>query len=136
MRKFFLTTTALVAMAASASAADLRRPPPPPPAPPPAPVYNWNGFYIGIMGGYGWSDRLGVTVAGFDFSTASSNLRGGFVGGTIGYNYQFAGSPIVIGLEADGAWANINASRSATALGVTATLEDRIDALGSVTGRL
>jgi outer membrane immunogenic protein len=135
MRKFFLTTTALVAMAASASAADLRRPPPPPPAPPPAPVYNWNGFYIGIMGGYGWSDRVGVSVAGFDF-TGAGQSKGGFVGGTLGYNYQFAGSPIVIGLEADGAWANINASRSATALGVTATLENKIDALGSVTGRL
>jgi outer membrane immunogenic protein len=135
MRKFLLTTSALVAMAASASAADLPVKAPPP-APPPAPVYSWNGIYIGIMGGYGFSDRLGVSVAGFDFSVASGDLRGGFVGGTIGYNYQFAGSPIVIGLEADGAWANINASRSATALGVTATLEDRIDALGSVTGRL
>jgi outer membrane immunogenic protein len=135
MRKFLLTTSALVAMAASASAADLARKAPPPPPPPPAPVYNWNGFYIGIMGGYGWSDRVGVSVAGFDFA-GSGDLKGGFVGGTLGYNYQFAGSPIVIGIEADGAWANINASRSATALGVTATLEDRIDALGSVTGRL
>jgi len=135
MRKFLLTTSALVAMAASASAADLARKAPPPPLPPPAPVYNWNGFYIGVMGGYGWSDRVNVTVAGFTFGS-SGDLRGGFVGGTIGYNYQFAGSPLVIGLEADGAWANLLATRSATAGVLVATLEDKIDAFGSVTGRL
>lgn len=136
MRKFFLTTSALVAMAASASAADLRRPPPPPPAPPPAPVYNWNGFYIGIMGGYAWSERLGVSVAGFNFGGSSGDLKGGFVGGTIGYNYQPVGSPFVLGIEVDAAWADIKATRSAAALGVVATLEDKIDALGSVTGRV
>jgi outer membrane immunogenic protein len=135
MRKFLLTTSALVAMAVSASAADLPRKAPPPPAPPPAPVYNWNGFYIGIMGGYGWSERVGVDVAGFDFG-GSGNLRGGFVGGTFGYNYQPVGTPFLLGIEVDAAWANINASRSAAALGVVATVEDKIDAIGSVTGRL
>ena len=136
MRKFLLTTSALVAMAASASAADLARKAPPPPAPPPAPVYNWNGFYIGVMGGYGTSDRAGVSVAGFNFVTSSGDLKGGFVGGTIGYNYQPVGSPFVLGIEADAAWASIRASRSATALGVTATVDDRIDALGSLAGRV
>jgi outer membrane immunogenic protein len=136
MRKLLLTTSALVAMAASASAADLARKAPPPPAPPPAPVYNWNGFYIGVMGGFGWSDRLRVSVAGFDFGTTSGDLRGGFAGGTLGYNYQPAGSPFVLGVEIDAAWASIRASRSAAALGVVATAEDKIDAIGSATGRL
>jgi outer membrane immunogenic protein len=136
MRKFLLTTSALVAVAASASAADLPRKAPPPPPPPPAPVYNWNGFYIGVMGGGGFSDRLGVSVAGFDFGTSSNDLRGGFVGGTVGYNYQPVGSPILLGIEVDAAWANIRASRSAAALGVVATVEDKIDAIGSVTGRV
>lgn len=135
MRKFLLTTSALVAMAASASAADLPRKAPPPPPPPPAPVYNWNGFYIGVMGGFGTADRVGVDVAGFAFGT-SGDLRGGFLGGTIGYNYQFAGSPLVIGLEADAAWANLRVSRTAFAGPLVATAEDKVDALGSVTGRL
>jgi outer membrane immunogenic protein len=39
-------------------------------------------------------------------------------------------------LEADGAWANLLATRSATAGVLVATLEDKIDAFGSVTGRL
>lgn len=141
MRKFLLTTSALgaialVTMCVSASAADLARRPPPPPAPPPAPVYNWNGFYIGVMGGYGWSDRLDVTVAGFNFATSSGDLKGGFIGGTIGYNYQPVGSPLVLGIEVDAAWANIKVTQTAVALGVVATAEDKIDALGSVTGRL
>jgi outer membrane immunogenic protein len=135
MRKFLLTTSALVAMAASASAADLARKALPP-APPPAPVYNWNGFYIGVMGGYGWSDRLGVSVAGFNFGTTSGDLRGGFAGGTIGYNYQPVGTPFVLGIEVDAAWADIKVSRTAAALGVVATAEEKIDALGSVTGRV
>ncbi|HBY26664.1 MAG TPA: hypothetical protein DEH75_08990, partial [Bradyrhizobium sp.] len=53
-----------------------------------------------------------------------------FGGGTIGYNWQ-AGN-IVYGLEADGAWADVNAS--ATALGITAT--SKIDALGTARGRI
>jgi outer membrane immunogenic protein len=135
MRKLLLTTSALVAMVGSASAADLARRPPPPPLPP-APVYNWNGFYIGAMGGYGWSNRLGLSVAGFDFSTSSNDLRGGFAGGTVGYNYQPVGTPVVLGIEVEAAWADIKASRSAATLGTVATVEDKIDAFGTVTGRL
>jgi outer membrane immunogenic protein len=136
MRSFLLTTSAFIAMTTAASAADLARQAPIVPAPPLVPVYNWNGFYVGAMGGYGWSDRVGVSVAGFNFTASSSDLKGGFFGGTVGYNYQPAGSSFLLGIEADAAWANIRASRSASALGVTATLEDKIDAFGSVTGRL
>jgi outer membrane immunogenic protein len=91
-------------------------------------AYNWTGFYVGVMGGYGWSDS--VTVAGF--TTGTNDINGGFVGGTIGYNWQGAGSPFVFGIEADGAWSDINYSE--TLLGVT--FEDRIRSFGSVTGRL
>ena len=47
-----------------------------------SPAYNWTGFYVGVMGGYGWSDS--VNVAGLTAGT--SDINGGFVGGTIGYN--------------------------------------------------
>jgi outer membrane immunogenic protein len=135
MRALLLTVSAFFAIAGSASAADLAKALPPAPLPP-APVYNWNGFYIGAMGGYGWSDRLRLSVAGFDFAASSSDLKGGFLGGTVGYNYQPGGTPLVLGIEIDAAWANLRISRSAATSFAVATAEDKIDAFGSVTGRL
>jgi outer membrane immunogenic protein len=82
-------------------------------------VYNWTGFYIGGFGGYASEN-----------SSTDPKMSGGFAGGTIGYNWQT--SNIVYGLEADGGWADVNAS--ATALGVTVT--SRINELGTVRGRL
>ncbi|WP_315832617.1 outer membrane protein [Bradyrhizobium prioriisuperbiae] len=128
MKKLLLASVALIALASSASAADLAaRPYTKAPVAPISPAYNWSGFYIGAMGGYGWSSDVttnGVTVS-------SSDLKGGFAGGTIGYNWQFSPS-WVFGLEADAAWADLSASD--TVLGIT--LEDKIRSMGSVTGRL
>jgi len=67
-------------------------------APVAAPMaYNWTGLYLGVMGGY---------MAG------SGDLDGGFFGGTVGYNWQAAGSPWVIGIEFDGGWTNFGASET------------------------
>ena len=69
-------------------------------APPPqivSPAYNWSGFYIGAMGGYGWG-------------SGDSDGSGGFGGGTIGYNWQFPGSQFVFGIEVDAAGASIKDS--------------------------
>src|SRR6202035_5821596 len=63
-------------------------------------------------------------------SANTSDITGGFGGGTIGYNWQV--NQWVFGLEADAAGADI--SDSATALGFTGT--EKIDAFGSVTGRI
>jgi outer membrane immunogenic protein len=134
MKKLSLAGVALVAMTVAASAADLPRKAPPAPLPA-APVYDWNGFYIGVMGGWGWSDQTSVTVAGVTF-VGAGRLEGGFVGGTAGYNYAPLGSSWLIGLEVDGAWADISRGvTGATAFG-TLTVGDSIDAIGSVTGRL
>ena len=137
MKKLLLATATLVALTVTASAADIVRKAPPAPPPPPAPVYDWNGFYIGVMGGYGWSDERTVTVGGVSFTTANGDLNGGFIGGTIGYNFAPAASSWLIGFEADAAWANLRHSVTG-GLGplVTLTVEDKIQALGSVTGRL
>jgi outer membrane immunogenic protein len=85
-----------------------------------SPQYNWTGFYIGPMGGYGTSTSQGV------------NFKGGFAGGTMGLNAQIQN--IVVGLEVDGAWSNIGQTASTFFGLVTAT--DRIQAMGSATGRL
>jgi len=89
-------------------------------APPLSPAYNWSGFYIGAMGGYAFDSDNG----------------GGFGGGTIGYNWQAPGSQFVFGIEIDAAGASIKDSLSGVILGIPTTVEDKINALGSVTGRV
>ena len=92
-------------------------------APPPmvSPAYNWSGFYVGAMGGYGWD---------------SEDSSGGFGGGTVGYNWQFPGSQFVFGIEVDAAGASIKDSLTADiGGGIMATEELKINSFGSVTGR-
>lgn len=111
----------LTAIAGGAYAADLPAPPSAPYSKAPAvvsPLTNWTGFYVGAMGGYG------------DNSNNQLGVKGGFGGGTIGYNWQF--NTIVVGLEADGAWASLTSSASAG--GITATA--KVDALSTVRGRV
>nr|WP_249793663.1 outer membrane beta-barrel protein [Bradyrhizobium cenepequi] len=117
-----------MAIGSSASAADLAARPYTKAPPPIVAAYNWTGFYIGAQGGYGWSQS--VDIAGLTADTDA--LKGGFVGGTIGYNWQGAGSLAVFGIEVDAAWSDINFNESAFGL----TFEDRIRAFGSVTGRI
>jgi len=119
--------------AGTASAADMRAVPYAPytrEVPYVASVYDWTGFYVGAMGGYGWSDEVRASIFGQTFSTSSSDLKGGFAGGTIGHNWQMG--TWVLGVEADAAWSDLKDSQSA--FGVT--LADRIEAIGSVTGRI
>jgi outer membrane immunogenic protein len=94
-----------------------------------AAAYNWTGFYVGAMGGYGWSQNFhsGGTVV------STNDLKGGFAGGTVGYNWQAPGSQFVLGLEVDAAWSDMK-HQEPFILGTT--LEDRIRAMGSVTGRV
>lgn len=119
MKKVLLASACLFALAAPASAADLAARPYTKAPVAPVAVYNWTGFYLGIVGGGAWED-----------SSTDPKVKGGFVGGTAGYNWQTGN--VVFGLEADGSWADVNAS--ATTLGVTLT--NKIDALGTVRGRI
>ncbi|MGO4714217.1 outer membrane protein [Bradyrhizobium sp. 2TAF24] len=124
MKKFLLASAAVIALASSASAADLAaRTYTKAPVAPISPLTNWSGFYVGAFGGYGWSGS----------SSNNLDLKGGFGGGTIGYNWQGAGSPVVWGIEVDAAGASIR--QSAGLVGVL-TAEDKIRAFGTVTGRV
>jgi len=114
MKKVLMTTVGLVALGtAPALAADL-------PArtytkaPVVAPIGNWSGFYLGAMGGYA--------------------EKGALAGGTIGYNWQTGA--VVFGLEADGAWSNAKPALNVTGAPAGTTFADRIDAMGTVRGRI
>ncbi|MBR0838495.1 porin family protein [Bradyrhizobium manausense] len=117
MKKIFLASACLLALTGAASAADLAARPYTKAPVAVASVYNWTGFYLGIVGGGAWED-----------SSVDPKVKGGFVGGTAGYNWQTGN--VVFGIEADGSWADVSAS----AFG--GLLNNKIDALGTVRGRI
>jgi outer membrane immunogenic protein len=112
----------LTSLAGAAYAADL---------PAPAATYtkapafvaatNWSGFYIGAVGGYA-------------SESGSNAIKGGFGGGTVGYNWQF--NSIVAGFEGDGAFADVNNSVTGPTIIGPATLAAKVDALATVRGRV
>lgn len=61
-------------------------------APPP---FTWQGFYIGVNGGYGWGDSTLTGVGG----TSTIHPNGALLGPTVGYNFQLGS--FVAGLEGD-----------------------------------
>jgi len=86
-----------------------------------APAPLWTGLYLGLNGGYGWSQTNGfdyytfqdgpdlnpinnnpswVAQAGTGTGRFGGGMGGFFGGGQLGYNYQYAPS-VVLGLEAD-----------------------------------
>jgi outer membrane immunogenic protein len=124
-----LATIGLLGLAVtSATAADLPRSMPPTKAPVFLPAYSWTGFYLGIQGGYGFG-RSDWSAAGSD-----TDVSGGLVGGTVGYNWQTPGSPWVFGLEGDIAWANIKGDFTNAAC--PAGCETKNTWLGTGRGRL
>lgn len=119
MNRLLLAGAAIGGMVGMSAAADLgyRGPRGVPAAP------NWSGVYVGGNLGYGWADEV----------VAGSGAMDGVVGGVqIGVNWQAAGSPLVLGIEAD-----LNASgQGRSDLVGTVTIEQAIDALATVRGRL
>jgi outer membrane immunogenic protein len=106
----FAGLAVLAALTSAALAADLGRPAPyyaPQYAPPPPP-YSWTGFYVGVNGGGGFGNSNWDT-------TGSFNVSGALLGGTVGYNYQWANA--VLGVEGDIDWSNIKGSTAAFCAG-------------------
>ena len=121
MKKILLTTTALIALGiVPAAAADLAARPYTK-APAAIAINNWGGFYLGAMGGYAQENSSGI-----------GTLSGGFAGGTAGYNWQTGN--LVLGIEADAAWADVGATIGL--FGGLASVSDRIRDMGTVRGRV
>ncbi len=137
MKKLAFALLALAAGSVAASAADMApRYTKAPVAP--VSVYNWTGFYIGVNGGYGWSntDQYYSLLPGGLFIGPHQKGGGGFFGGTAGYNYQLSNN-FVVGIEGDADWANISSSVvGGTLCGATFTCNMNDRFLGSIRGRV
>ena len=94
------------------------------------PVKNWTGFYLGLNGGYSWSDAntqvtpLPVPAAlPIDFlNTVPVRLpvsaSGGTVGAQLGYNFQLQSFlQWVVGIETDINWNGLSGSGVGNAVG-------------------
>jgi outer membrane immunogenic protein len=103
MRKIWLGAVSVLALgmiAPTAFAADL-----PAKAPPMvAPIYDWSGIYLGIVGGGAFGKSKHIDAASGAEDTRNFSVNGGQVGGTLGYNYQFG--HFVVGLEGDWSWSD------------------------------
>ncbi|MFN3481509.1 MAG: outer membrane protein [Rhabdaerophilum calidifontis] len=113
-------------LATTAMAADLpRKSAPVAPAFSAVPVFTWTGFYVGAHAGYGFGSTTSTGAGGF-------NDPDGFVGGAqIGYNHQI--DRLVLGLEADLSWTDLN-SRG-PGIGAGASKAD-LNYLGTVRARV
>jgi outer membrane immunogenic protein len=116
--------------ATSANAADMSVK-----APVVAPVPLWNGFYLGVHGGYGvGSTRL--VDSGFIFAQDryTMDTRGAIAGAQVGGNWQFGN--LVVGAELDLSWASFKGSRPADPADITSGINMAYHALGTGTGRV
>ena len=148
-RMLMIAGAFVIAAAGQVIAADMPAPYPAPQPPasyyPAAAPFNWGGFYVGANGGYGfgtsgWSAPP-VSFAGFIIApavaTGSFSPRGFLAGGTLGLNLQ--NSAFVVGVEADGDWANLNGSSSnayCSSVTAGATCETKSVFFGTLRGRL
>lgn len=118
----FAGAVAALALSSVAQAADLpsRTAAPIAPAIVPVSVFSWTGVYGGLKAGYafGGEDKFGIRSSAGMLNNDAGNvgLRGGQFGGFVGYNYQFAGTPFVVGAEADIAGGRLTRSTSTASL--------------------
>jgi outer membrane immunogenic protein len=93
------SAAALALMIPAAQAADLPAYEPAPEVAAPLPGFTWSGPYVGAQTGYSWG------------RASNTKYNGWQVGGFAGYNFQFDNSPVVVGLETDFNWADIDGNR-------------------------
>ena len=138
-RKEFAFAAALVLFgAATGFAADL------PPrsyvqAPVVSPVYNWTGIYLGVNAGYAFGKQDPLSLFSDEFDRFEYTANGAMVGGTLGAQIQ--SGHVVMGLEGDFDWANINGSGSGSVVRFganlgTATLLSKVSSISTLRTRI
>ncbi len=135
LRSVVLGAVSVIALTVSANAADMYRAPDGPGGykdGPYVPVAVWTGFYVGVNGGYGWSEYSDqLAGAGYFGGVAPA---GGFGGGQIGYNWQGILHPhLVLGVEADIQGSGIKDSGTDK---FNNTYSSELDYFGTVRGRV
>jgi len=129
VKKILLAAAVLTGLSASAFAADM----PSRKAPVVAPLAAaplWTGLYVGANAGYAFGKSSQTDTAAV--ADGAYNVKGGMIGGAVGYNWQIQN--YVYGLEADASFASIAGSSSIC--GMTAHLcGTKSDALGTVRAR-
>jgi outer membrane immunogenic protein len=110
-----------------------------------APVFSWNGFYVGGHVGGAWVDgrTRAERIGAFDDTVLTSvdhNGSGVFGGGQLGYNWVVWNNWLV-GFEGDGGWIGIDDNRFVTgdfreAPGDRNFVGVRYEGYGTFTGRL
>ena len=137
MKKFSAVAIGMTVLgfASSALAADMAARPYKAPPPVVAPIYNWTGFYIGANGGWGNSHNCWdfVTAGGAVVANGCRDASGGIIGGQIGYRWQM--NQFVFGLEAQGDWADLNASR-VSLINPAFSTRTRVNGIGLFTGQI
>lgn len=95
----------------------------------------WNGFYTGISGGYGWG-HSNQTDPGISIGDGHFGLRGGVLGGGSGYNWQQNNR--VYGIETDFSWADIDGRSNScgASSGIPHPCGTKINTIGTVRARL
>jgi outer membrane immunogenic protein len=120
-----------------AYAADLE--PVPAYAAPPIAAYNWTGIYLGANGGYAFGQSTPMGLFTDSFSAFSINANGWLAGATVGAQIQ--SGHVVMGLEGDIDWMNLNGSSRGTIsfngapIGM-ATLSSSVSAFGTLRPRI
>lgn len=98
-----------------------------------APRSSWNGGYLGVHGGYGWSELDTVRTGAAGAGNASLKPDGGYGGMQGGYNWLFAPNAL-IGIEVDSSYGELK--DSGPMAGAVGTLNSKIEDLGTARLRL
>lgn len=98
-----------------------------------APDSIWNGSYVGIHGGYMWSDLDATDTVATPARNVSLKPAGGVIGLQTGYNWLFAPNSL-LGFETDNSFLTIKDNGITTNPAVTARA--KIDDLGTARLRL
>ena len=139
VRRILLTGATLLAMTAAQPTLAADAPVYKGPAPAAVALFNWSGFYVGVHGGYGWSDTQWTNLAGTHFFNAIGEVdsfrpKGGLYGAQIGYLAQFAS--VVVGAEISYSGGNLDATVVRPGPFSANTLDTRISELFTATVRL